>query len=289
MIKLIEVIQEAGRNCVAIGHFNIADLALLKGVFQAARELNVPVMVGASEGEREFAGTRQLAALVRSLREEFDFPIFLNADHTHSLAKALEAVKAGFDSVVFDLSALPLEENALSTKQAVEALKSLNPAVVVEGEIGDIGNGSEIHADGPSADHPLTTPEEGRQFVTETKVDVLAPAVGNSHGMRKSMVSGKERKRLAVERIREIKSATNVPLTLHGGSGTADHDLQRAISAGVNIIHINTELRLAWKQGLEAGLARREDEVVPYKILPPAVAAVHDVVSARLRLFGWHN
>ena len=289
MKKLIEVVQEAGRNCVAIGHFNIADLVLLKGVFQAARELKVPVMVGASEGEREFAGTRQLAAVVRSLREEFDFPIFLNADHTHSLAKALEAVKAGFDSVVFDLSTLPLEENARSTKQAVEALKSMNPAVVVEGEIGDIGSGSEIHADGPSPDRALTTPEEARQFVTETKVDVLAPAVGNSHGMRKSMVTGKERKHLAIERIREIKSATCVPLTLHGGSGTADEDLKQAIRAGINIIHINTELRLAWKQGLEAGLARREDEVVPYKILPSAVAAIHDVVSARLRLFAGQN
>ena len=226
---------------------------------------------------------------MRSLREEFDFPIFLNADHTHSLASALEAVKAGFDSVVFDLSTLPLNENAHSTKQAVEAHKSVNPEVVIEGEIGDIGSGSEIYADGPSPDRALTTPEEARQFVTETKVEVLAPAVGNSHGMRKSMVTGKERKHLAIERIREIKCATGIPLTLHGGSGTADEDLKRAIRAGVDIVHINTELRLAWKKGLEAGLARREDEVVPYKILPSAVAAIHDVVSARLRLFGGQN
>jgi fructose-bisphosphate aldolase class II len=289
MKKLIEVVQEAGRNGVAVGHFNIADLVLLKGVFEAAHELKAPVMVGASEGEREFAGTRQLAAAVRSLREEFDFPIFLNADHTHSLAKALGAVEAGFDSVVFDLSALPLEENARSTKQAVEALKSMNPGVVVEGEIGDIGSGSEIHADGPIPDRALTTPEEARQFVEETKVDVLAPAVGNSHGMRKSMVTGKERKHLAIERIREIKSAAGVPLTLHGGSGTADEDLKQAIRAGINIVHINTEVRLAWKRGLESGLARREDEVVPYKILPSAVAAVHDVVSARLQLFAGQN
>ena len=135
--------------------------------------------------------------------------------------RLLEAVKAGFDSVVFDLSTLPLEKNALSTKQAVEALKSVNPSVLVEGEIGDIGSGSEIHADGPSTDRALTTPEEARQFITETKVDVLAPAVGNSHGMRKSMVTGTERKHLAIERIREIKSAACIPLTLHGGSGTA--------------------------------------------------------------------
>ena len=225
--------------------------------------------------------------LFRSLREDFDYPIFLNADHTHSLAKAQEAVKAGFDSVVFDLSTLPLEQNARSTRQAVEALKGLNPSVVVEGEIGDIGSGSEIHADGPAPERALTTPEEARQFVAETKVDVLAPAVGNSHGMRRSMVGGKERKRLAIGRIDEIKSATGVPLTLHGGSGTADEDLKDAIRAGINILHINTELRLAWKRGIEAGLARGEDEVAPYKILPSAVTAVHDIVSARLRLFGW--
>jgi len=282
-------VEEAGRRGVGVGHFNIADLVLLKGVFGAARELKVPVIVGASEGERDFAGTRQLAAAVRSLREEFDYPIFLNADHTHSLERALEAVKAGYDSVVFDLSALPIEKNAQATRQAVEALKSVNPSAIVEGEIGDIGSGSEIHADGPRPDRALTTPEEARQFVTETRVDVLAPAVGNSHGMRKSMVAGNERKHLAIDRIREIKSATGVPLTLHGGSGTADDDLKQAIHAGVNIVHINTELRLAWKRGLEAGLALREDEVVPYKILPSAVAAVHDVVSARLRLFGSQN
>src|ERR1700679_4250302 len=142
MKKLINVVQEAGRNGVAIGHFNIADLVLLKGVFEAASELKVPVMVGASEGERGFAGTRQLAAVVRSLREEFDFPIFLNADHTHSLAKALEAVKAGFDSVVFDLSALPFEENVRQTKEAIGVLKAINPDILIEGEIGDIGTGS---------------------------------------------------------------------------------------------------------------------------------------------------
>ena len=286
MQKLIEVVQDAGTNHVAVGHFNFADLVILKGVFEAARERAMPVIVGASEGEREFAGTRQLAAAVRSLREEFGFPIFLNADHTHSFAKALEAVRAGFDSVVFDLSALPLAENARQTREAVEALKSENPAVVVEGEIGDIGSGSEIHPDGPAPNRTLTTPEEARQFVAETKVDVLAPAVGNSHGMRKSMVAGTDRKHLAIDRIREIKSATGVPLTLHGGSGTADDDLRKAIAAGINIVHINTELRLAWKRGLETGLAQREDEVVPYKILPSAVASVREVVSARLGLFG---
>jgi fructose-bisphosphate aldolase class II len=285
MQVLRDVLDQAQQRHIAVGHFNVADLVLLKAVFSAAQELRVSVMVGASEGEREFMGVRQIAALVRSLRDEFNFPIFLNADHTHSLAKAVEAAEAGFDAIVFDLSMLPFEENVRQTKTAVEALKSINPSILVEGEIGDIGTGSEIHQKAPDLSKGLTTPDEAKQFVESTGVDILAPAVGNMHGMVQSMVQGETRKRLDVERIRQIKSATQVLLTLHGGSGTDDEDLRDAIAAGINIVHINTELRVAWRRGIEDGLARQTDEVVPYKILPRAIDSVKRVASSRLQLF----
>jgi fructose-bisphosphate aldolase, class II len=280
--NVLEIARSSG---VAIGHFNVADLVLLKGVFSSAQELEVPVLVGASEGEREFMGVRQIAALVRSLREELDFPVFLNADHTHTLEKAIEAVKAGFDTVVFDASALPFEQNALQTKEAVEALKTINPAILVEGEIGNIGTGSEIHELAPDLSKYLTTPTEAKQFVEFTGVDVLAPAVGNMHGMSEKMVEGEKKKHLDIERIAQIKAAAPVPLTLHGGSGTDDQDLRQAIAAGISIVHINTELRVAWRRGLEAGLSAQPNQVVPYKILPFAVESVKQVVLARLRLF----
>ena len=285
MRSLRDLLQDAQQTGKAIGHFNISDLVLLKAVFAAARELNVPVLVGLSEGEREFVGARPIAAFVRSLREEFDYPIFLNADHTHSLAKAVEAAKAGFDSIVFDMSALPFDQNVRETKQAVEALKAINPAMLVEGEIGDIGSGSEIHDQAPDLSKGLSTPEQAKQFVESTGVDVLAPAVGNMHGMLRSMVRGETKKRLDIERIASIKRASGTFLTLHGGSGTDDEDLRKAIAAGINIVHINTELRVAWRHGLEQGLAKQPDEVVPYKILPFAVGAVRQVVASRLKLF----
>ena len=285
MNSLWNQLQKAQEASKAIGHFNISDLVLLKAVFDAARELHVPVLVGLSEGERAFVGTHQIAAFVRSLREEFDFPIFLNADHTHSLEKAVKATEAGFDSVVFDLSALPFEENIRQTKQAVEALKSINPEVLVEGEIGDIGSGSEIHESSPDLSKGLSTPAEAKQFVEATGVDILAPAVGNMHGMLKSMVEGHTKKHLDIPRIQEIKGMAGKFLTLHGGSGTNDQDLRKAISAGINIVHINTELRVAWRQGLERSLAEHKTEVVPYKILPPAVTSVKQVVVSRLKLF----
>jgi fructose-bisphosphate aldolase class II len=285
MHQLREILDQAQRNGVAVGHFNISDWVLLKAVFASAQELKVPVIVGASEGERAFLGVSQIAALVRSLREEHGVPIFLNADHTHSLDSAITAAKAGFDSIVYDLSALPFEENVKQTRQAVVALKSINPAILVEGEIGNIGTGSEIHESVPDHSRDLTTPEQAKQFVESTGVDVLAPAVGNSHGMVKSMVQGNLKKRLDLKRIAEIKRASRSLLTLHGGSGTEDHDFQDAIAAGINIIHINTELRLAWRRGLEDAFAKKPQEVVPYKLLPVAEEAVKQVVLARLRLF----
>jgi len=285
MQQLRNQLEEAQRNGVAVGHFNISDLTLLKAVYAAAQELKVPVIVGASEGERAFLGVAQIAALVRSLREEQGVPIFLNADHTHSLESAIAAAKAGFDSIVYDLSALPFAENVKQTRQAVEALKSVNPKILVEGEIGNIGTGSEIHDSVPDHSKDLTTPEEAKQFVESTGVDILAPAVGNTHGMVQSMVQGNVRKRLDLPRIREIKRATKSLLTLHGGSGTEDHDLEEAIAAGINIIHINTELRVAWRRGMEAAFAKNPREIVPYKLLPIAEESVKRVVLARLGLF----
>jgi fructose-bisphosphate aldolase class II len=285
MQSLRSALEQAQQNGVAIGHFNIADSVQLNAVFDCARELNVPVLVGVSEGEREFIGVPQVAALVQSLREEFDFPIFLNADHTHSLAKAVAAARAGFDAIVFDLSALPFEENVRQTKQAVGVLKAINPDILVEGEVGDIGTGSEIHDVAPDLAKGLTMPEEAKEYVESTGIDVLAPAVGNMHGMLKSMVEGESKKHLDIPRIAQIKSATQVPLTLHGGSGTDDEHFRKAITAGINIVHINTELRVAWRRGLEEGLAKQPKEVVPYKILPLAVEAMQQVVRSRLSLF----
>jgi fructose-bisphosphate aldolase class II len=239
MHNLLALLNEAQQKGVAVGHFNVADWVLLKAVSASAQELKAPVIVGASEGERAFLGVSQLAALVKSLREE-DFPIFLNADHTHSLESAVAAAKAGFDSIVFDLSALSFEQNVRQTRHAVEALKSINPDILVEGEIGDIGTGSEIHDSAPNESRKLTTPEEAKQFVASTGVDILAPAVGNMHGMLQTMVRGEVKKRLDLRRIKEIKSATSILLTLHGASGTDDDDLRKAIAAGINIVHINT-------------------------------------------------
>jgi fructose-bisphosphate aldolase class II len=302
MKTLREVLADADTRHVAIGHFNISDLAALKGIFEGAQELQLPILIGVSEGEREFIGVRQVAALIKSLREQYDYPIFLNADHTHSLNKAKEAAEAGFDEIIFDNSQLPMEENIANTKEAVAAIRAINPEIVIEGEIGYIGSNSEIIAARPEASLTLSTPEEAVRFCTETGIDVLAPAVGNMHGLLKSMTTGgadAEHKHLNIERIKEIKAAiaaaaaaggTGLPgarakfMTLHGGSGTEDADFTAAAQAGMTIIHVSSELRLAWRRGVEEGL-KDPNEIAPYKIVAPAVSSIKQIVIDRLKLF----
>lgn len=285
MKTLREYIDKARQNKVAIGHFNISDLAGLKGIVEAAKELNLPVIIGLSEGEREFVGAKNAADLVRNLREQYDHPIFLNADHTHSLEKIKEAVEAGFDAVLFDAGKLPLEENIQKTKEVVEWVRATRPEVLVEAELGYIGSSSTIMTEIPEGaavrKEDLTDPDIAARFVEETGVDLLAPAVGNLHGMFKNAPNPD----LDIDRIAAVSDATGIPLVLHGGSGIRNEDFVAAIANGISIVHINTEIRLAWRQGMEKALKEKPDEVTPYKLLTEASSAVKRVVAERLRLF----
>lgn len=285
MKTLRECVAEAREKKIAIGHFNISNTEGLSGVFRAAQVLNVPIIIGVSEGERDFIGVKQVAALVKSLREEFDYPIYLNADHTYSFDRVKEAIDSGFDSVIFDGAKLSFEENVKIAKQCVEYARNCGRDVLVEGELGFIGTSSKVLDAIPEGvlldESSLTDPEKAKEFVTLTGVDMLAPAVGNFHGMLRGGVDPK----LNIERVKEISSSTNIPLVLHGGSGNSEDDFKQAIANGVSIVHINTEIRVAYKQGLQIGLSENPDEVAPYKFLKPAVKAVQDVVEKKLRLF----
>ncbi|MSU45359.1 MAG: ketose-bisphosphate aldolase [Candidatus Zambryskibacteria bacterium] len=286
MVKTLrECIKEAQDKKVAIGHFNISNTEGFWGVFRAAQSLSVPVIIGVSEGERDFIGVRQVASLVKSTREEFDYPIYLNADHTYSFDRVKEAIDAGFDSVIFDGAKLSFEENVKMTKQCVEYARNCGRDVLLEGELGFIGTSSKILDEIPEGvmldESSLTDSVKAKEFVELTGVDMLAPAIGNFHGMLRGGVDPK----LNIERTKAISESTRVPLVLHGGSGNSEDDFKQSIANGVCIVHINTEIRVAYKKGLMLGLSENPDEVAPYKFLKPAVKAVQDVVTTKLKLF----
>ncbi|MDP2637196.1 MAG: class II fructose-bisphosphate aldolase [bacterium] len=285
MITLKETIERARANKTAVGHFNVSDLAALRAIFEAARKLEVPVIIGVSEGEREFIDPNNIARLVQGLRERYKFPIFLNADHCRSLESVKIAVDAGFDSIIFDGANFPFEENIKKTKEAVDYVEATHPEILVEGELGYIGTSSSVMENIPEGavveEKDLPTAELVKEFVEKTRVDLFAPAVGNIHGMFKNMQNPK----LHIARIKEIKEVVNVPLVLHGGSGLSDEDFRNAISEGMSVVHINTELRKLWREELEESLKENPNEVAPYKLFLPVVFALEELVTSRLKLF----
>ncbi len=292
MKTLREFIKEASEKNIAIGHFNVSNLEMLHGVYNAALKLSgevgykIPVIVGVSEGEEEFFGKDEIVALVKKIREKDVYPLFLNADHHYSFPSVKSIVDLGFDSFVIDGTKLSIEENISLAKQCVNYARELGHReeryILAESELGFIGQSSKLLDEIPEgvSEETMTNPKDAKFFVEETGIDLFAPSVGNIHGM----VKGGNPK-LDIGRIKQIKEACGVPLVLHGGSGISDEDFVSAISAGISIIHISTELRVAYRQALEKGLKDNPKEVAPYKYLAKAVGAVEEVVYKRLKLF----
>lgn len=280
MKSLQKYIQDAKESKIAIGHFNISNLEGFWAVVTAAKELNTPVIIGVSEGERDFVGVREIVSVVKTYRETTGQPVFINADHTYSFDRIKEAVDAGFDSVIFDGTELSFEDNISTTRKCVEYAKSKDSNILVEAEIGFIGKSSKLLDSIPEGVGRLTSVEEAKEFVDKTGVDLLAPAVGNIHGM----VKGGE-PALNIERISEISKSVNLPLVLHGASGNSTEDVTNAIDSGVSIVHINTELRVAYKHGLVKSLQEFPDELSPYKYLKGARNSMQKVVEDKIKLF----
>jgi fructose-bisphosphate aldolase class II len=266
-----------------VGHFNVSTLDQIWAIADAAKTLGVPVIVGVSEGEREYTGVKAVVEIIRSIQRLRDQEIFINADHTYSFEKVKEAIDAGFDSVIYDGAKLSLSENIKEAKRCVEYSKKCGREVLIEGEIGFIGTSSKILDAIPDGavvkSENMTSFEDAKKFIEETGVDMLAPAVGNIHGI----VKGGE-PNLNISRIKEL-SKLDVPLVLHGASGNSKEDIVGAIRSGISIVHINTELRVAYRSALVQSLQIDTEEVAAYKYMKPAKNAMQRLVEEKLKLF----
>jgi len=263
--------KKAEKEKWAIGQFNFSNAKILKAIVQAATKLKSPVILGTSEGESKYFGLSQAVALVDSYREEKRTPFFLNLDHGQSFSYIKRAVDAGYDAVHFDGSRLSLQENIKITKKVIRYAKK--HGVFVEGEVGVIGG-------------VLTNPEDALEFGQKAKVDSLAVAIGNLHGISSSGINPN----LNLKRLKEIRKRMGVmPLVLHGGSGTPAKDIKKAIKLGMVKVNINTELRIAYTAALKKALKRKPKEIAPYKYMPGVIEAVQKVVEDKIKLFGSNN
>ncbi len=283
---MLGVFKEAKQNKYAIGAFNVSNLEQLKAIVLAAQNLKSPAFISTSEGESRFIGKKQVRALIDVCKKETGLPLVLHLDHGKSLEVIKEAMEAGYDSIHFDGSELDFEENIKVTKQVVELAREKG-IENVEGEIGYLRGKSEIQEKVEIQEEDLTDPKQALEFTKQTGINSLAVAIGNIHGVFKSA----KNPHLFLERLKEISQALDdeIGLVLHGGSGTPEQDVKKAIGLGVVKVNVNTELRMAYTNSLKKTLENNPNQITPYKLMPPTVETVQKVVEEKIKLFGSDN
>lgn len=286
IVNATRMLKLAHDGHYAVGHFNINNLEWTKAVLQTAEELKSPVILGVSAGAAKYmGGFKVVAAMVRAMDESMGItvPVALHLDHgTYDAVK--ECIAAGFSSVMFDGSSLPIEENLAKTAELVALAH--DKGLSIEAEVGAIG-GTE---DGVTADGEVADPEECKKIVA-LGVDFLAAGIGNIHGIYPENWTG-----LHIDALEKIQAATSgIPLVLHGGTGIPDEQVKAAIAKGMSKINVNTECQLVFAAATikycaegkaDPSAANKEKGFDPRKILKPGVEAIKAKVKEKMELFG---
>ncbi|WP_209123385.1 class II fructose-1,6-bisphosphate aldolase [Alkalihalobacillus sp. BA299] len=283
LVSMKEMLEKAKAEKYAVGQFNLNNLEFTQAILLAAEEEKSPVICGVSEGAaRYMGGFKTVVNMVKSLMEEYKVtvPVAIHLDHGSSFEKCVEAIHAGFTSVMIDGSHHPLEENIAITKQVVAVAHALG--VSVEAELGRIG-GQEDDLVVDEAEAAYAIPAECEQLVRETGVDCFAPALGSVHGPYKGEPN------LGFDRMKEIDDLVGIPLVLHGGTGIPTADIQKAIEFGHAKINVNTESQISSAKAVREVLAEKPDLYDPRKYLGPARDAIKETVKGKMREFGSSN
>ncbi len=273
LVSSYEMIKAAQQGGYAIPAFNAENMEMLQGIIAAAEEAKSPVMIQTTPPTVKYIGASLMAAMVSELAGRTCVPVALHLDHCTSFDDVMAAIRAGYTSVMFDGSKLSLEDNIATTAAVKRAAAPMN--VTVEAELGTVG-GKE---DNVSASVQYTEPADAIRFINETNVDILAIAIGTAHGFYKG------EPKLDFDRLETIRSMTDTPLVLHGGSGIPDEMIRRTIRLGMSKINFATELRAAATAGAREVL---EDAAVidPKKFMGRAREMVKELCLQKIALCG---
>lgn len=275
IVNAKKMLNEAKNNKKCIAHFNINNLEWTKYILEKCDELNKSVILGASEAAIKYMGGYNVVShLVYSLVKDLNINIdvCLHLDHGSSIESCKKAIDAGFSSVMIDASKYSLDENINITQEVVKYAHDKN--VTVEAEVGHIG-GVE---DGIASGVLVASLDDCIKFVKETKVDMLAPAIGSVHGVYKGEPN------LDYDLLTSLKNNINIPLVLHGGSGIPDEKIIKAIKLGVSKININTELQQAWHEGVLKFVENKKEVYDPRKIIGSGEENLKNIVEYKLSL-----
>ncbi|MDV2684387.1 class II fructose-bisphosphate aldolase [Alkalihalophilus lindianensis] len=275
-----EMLEHAYRNGYGVGAFSAHNAETIQAILEAAEEEQSPIMIQVGQKVIQNIGLEPMKVLIDSLAKNYTIPIAIHLDHSRQFEQTMEAVQCGFQSVMFDGSALSFEENTAITRKVVETSRALN--IGSEGEIGKIG-GTEDDITVDEKDALITTVEEAVAFILATDVDYLAVSIGTAHGIYK------ETPKLRFERLEEISNAVKRPIVLHGGSDVPDEQVQKAISLGVSKINVDTELRQAFTQGVQEAFQQDMNNIVVADTLGAGRAVMKKKVKEKIRVFGSAN
>jgi fructose-bisphosphate aldolase class II len=268
--SMVPMLKKAKAGKYAVGLFDAHSMEGVLAILEAAAEQRSPVIIAPF-----FVPRRPAAAMIRELVEDMTVPVSIELDHGRDFKAVMESIRAGFTDVMLDASTEPYEQNVVLTRQACEAAHAAG--LGMEAEIGHVGRG-EDYSNVEARKATFTRPEEAVQFIAETKVDILAVAIGSAHGVYKGEPE------LDLERLRQIAAKVDVPLVLHGGSGISDDDFRAAVANGISKINIYTNMALAAVDSMRKSLA---DPAANYIQIQRAMqGAIKEVVVHYMQVFG---
>jgi fructose-bisphosphate aldolase, class II len=282
--KARAAMQRAREGHYALGAFNLDNQETLIAVAQAAKAKNAPVLVEVSQGEVEYLGLENVRDMVDNYRFEYGVEMYINLDHSPTVAAAIAGIEAGFEFIHIDISQArknaTVEEIISETRQIVDYARLTG--ALVESEPHYFGGSSNLHTekiDYGEIRKTFSTPEDARAFVEATGIDTYAAAVGNLHG--KYPVP----KKLDLELLQQIRDAVGCNISLHGGSGTPGHYFESAVKIGVTKVNINSDMRVAYRKTLEHVLEQNKSEFAVVKLMDEVIDAVQGVVESKIDMF----
>ena len=267
-----ELLQDAQRNHYAVGAFNVENMEMVMAVLAAAEETNSPVIMQTTPSTVRYAGLDFYYANIKTAAKRASVPVVCHLDHGNSFEIAMQALRAGYTSIMIDGSKLSLAGNIALTKSVTDACHCAG--VPVEGELGKVG-GKEDDLEN-SNENPYTDPDEAREFVEKTQVDLLAVGIGTAHGVYKGVP------KVNLEVLEKIRAVVDIPLVLHGTSGVPDEQVVECIKRGICKVNYATDLRIALTNGLKKHMSENPDNFDPKKYGVQGMSEVKKYVVDRM-------
>lgn len=281
LCTLNEVLKHAQKKHYAVCAFDFVTDIYLKAILDTCEEMKAPVILSALEHDLQGKGLAYISGTIKAIQNHYSIPIVLHLDHGKDLNLLKRCIDYGFSSVMYDSSEYPLKENINRTKEVITYAHARG--VTVEAELGYVA-GTDIMG-GDTGDSKLTDPKEVEEFVEKTDVDALAVSIGTAHGIYKS------KPKLDIECLKSIRSITDVPLVLHGGSGTPEDQLKEAIKEGICKLNIYADLRIAMNSKINECvniLSNRKDEL-PDNLFKPLYMGLSNEVLNKIKLTSSNN